>query len=56
MKALGVVIRHLRVNFRPLKVDFGYEKLILALCDMSLGFEREIYLKFVVLGLLVSIL
>ena len=53
---LGVVIRHLRVNFRPLKVDFGHEKYILALCDLSLTFERVIYLKCVVLGLLASIL
>ena len=53
---MGVVIRNFRVNFRSLKVDFGHEKLILALCDLSLGFEREIYLKFGVLGLLVSIL
>ena len=53
---LGVVFRHMRVNFRPLQVDFGNQKLILALCDLSKGFEREIYLKFVVLGLLASIL
>ena len=49
---MGFDIRHLRVNFRSLKADFGHEKLILALCDLSLGFEREIILKFGVLCLL----
>ena len=52
MGTLEVVIRHLRVKFRPLEVDFEHEKLVLALCDLSLGFEREIYLKYGVLGLL----
>ena len=49
---LAVVIRPLRVNYRPLGVDFGLEKLILELCDLSFGSGSEIYLKFVVVGLL----
>ena len=52
MGTLEVVIRHLRVKFRPLEVDFEHEKLVLALRDLSLGFEREIYLKYGLLSLL----
>ena len=39
------VIRPLRVNFWPLRVGFGLQKLILELCDLSLGSGGEIYLK-----------
>ena len=46
MGTLGVVFRPLRVYFRPMGVVFGRQKMILDVCDLSLGSGFEIYLKF----------
>ena len=45
------MIRPLEVICRPLGVDIGLKKLILDVCDQSMGSGGEMQLKFGVLGL-----